>query len=167
MEVTDAQYARIAPLRPTPRGSLQIPPRQARNALRDVAQAGCTWRGVPAEFGNWHTIDVRIHRWATRGVLARVFAELPREPMAGRDLDVRSLDRTIIQLHADGSEARQNGGAKRLGDRAAGGRPSSMCWSPTRAPAWASRARPARRATRRGGARCWAAWGRRRATRRC
>ena len=66
MELTDARYARIAPLRPTPRGSLQIPPRHARNALLDVAKEGCPWRGLPAEFGNWHTISVRIHRWAKR-----------------------------------------------------------------------------------------------------
>ena len=120
MELTDAQYARIAPLRPTPRGSLQIPPRHALHALLDVAKEGCTWRGVPAEFGTGPTIDVRIHRWAKRGVLARVFAELQRDQMAGCDLDVLSLDSTISKLHADGSGARQHGGAKRLGDRAAG-----------------------------------------------
>ena len=118
MELTDAQYARIAPLRPTPRGSLQIPPRQARNALRSVAQEGCPWRGLPAEFGNWHTIDVRVHRWAKRGVLERVFGELQRDQMASRHLEVLSLDSTIIKLHPDASGARKKGGAKRSGARA-------------------------------------------------
>ena len=133
MELTDAQYARIEPLLPTPRGSLQIPPRQVLNALLYVAKEGCTWRGLPAEFGNWHTIYVRLNRWAKQGVLARVFAELQRDQLASRDLDVLSLDSTIIQLHADGSGARQKGGAKRSDGRAAAGRPSSMPSSPTTA----------------------------------
>ena len=36
MELTDAQYERIAPLLPKPRGSLNIPHRQALNALHSA-----------------------------------------------------------------------------------------------------------------------------------
>ena len=120
MELTDAQYARIEPLLPTPRGSLTIPPRQVLNALFYVAKEGCTWRGLPAEFGNWHTIYVRLNRWAKRGVLARIVAELQRDQMAGRDLDVLSLDSTIIKLHAAGSGAPRKKGGKRSAARGAG-----------------------------------------------
>ena len=55
MELSDAQYERIAPLLPKPRGSLSIPHRQALNALLYVAKEGCSWRGLPEHFGNWHT----------------------------------------------------------------------------------------------------------------
>lgn len=119
MELTDAQYERIAPLLPKPRGSLSIPHRQALNALLYVAKNGCTWRGLPTYYGNWHTVYVRLNRWAKRGVLQRVFAELQQDQMAFLDLDVLSLDSTIIQLHPDGSGARRKGGARRSASRAA------------------------------------------------
>ena len=41
MELTDAQYARIAPLLPKPRGKLTIPERQVLNALFYLAEHGC------------------------------------------------------------------------------------------------------------------------------
>src|SRR5580693_7601603 len=34
---------------------------------------GCTWRGLPKQFGRWHTIYMRMNRWAKNGVLNRVF----------------------------------------------------------------------------------------------
>ena len=119
MELTDAQYERIAPMLPKPRGSLNIPHRQALNALLYVAKEGCTWRGLPEHFGNWHTVYVRVNRWAKRGVLERVFGELQRDQLESLDLEALSLDSTIIKLHADASGALRKGGAKRSGGRAA------------------------------------------------
>ena len=113
MELTDAQYERIAPLLPKPRGSLNIPHRQALNALLYVAKEGCTWRGLPERFGNWHTVYVRVNRWAKRGVLERVFAELQGDQLQSLDLEALSLDSTIIKLHADGSGALRKRGARR------------------------------------------------------
>ena len=119
MELTDAQYERIAPLLPKPRGSLTIPHRQALDALLYVAKQGCTWRGLPTYYGNWHTVYVRLNRWAKRGVLQRVFAELQRDQVESLDLDVLSLDSTIIKLHADGSGALRKRGARRRESRVA------------------------------------------------
>ena len=133
MELSDAQYERIAPLLPKPRGSLSIPHRQALNALLYVAKEGCSWRGLPEHFGNWHTVYVRLNRWAKRGVLERVLGELQRDHVGSLTLETLSLDSTIIKLHADGSGARRKGGARRSGARAAAGRPSSTPWSPTNA----------------------------------
>lgn len=126
MELTDAQYERIAPLLPTPRGSYRIPHRQVLNALLFVAKEGGTWRCLPERFGNWHTIYVRLNRWAKRGVLERVFEELQRDRLESLTLDALSLDSTIIKLHADGSGARRKGGPRRSGARAGAGRPNSM-----------------------------------------
>ena len=103
----------------SPRGSLNIPHRQALNALLYVAKEGCTWRGLPTYYGNWHTVYVRLNRWAKRGVLQRVFAELQRDQVESIDLDVLSLDSTIIKLHADASGARRKGGARRSDGHAA------------------------------------------------
>ena len=119
MELTDAQYERIAPLLLNTRGSLNLPHRQALNALRYVATAGCTWRGLPERFGHGHTVYVLVNRWAKRGVLERVFAELPRDQSQSLDRDVLSLDSAIIKLHADESGARRKRGARRSDGHAA------------------------------------------------
>ena len=29
-----------------------------------MAEHGCKWRGLPKRFGNWHSIYVRMNRWA-------------------------------------------------------------------------------------------------------
>ncbi len=118
MELTDAQYERIAPYLPQPSGHTKLPHRQVLNALLYVAEQGCKWRALPESFGPWHTVYQRLNRWAKRGVLERVFGELQRDQMAGRHLEVLSLDSTIIKLHPDASGARKKGGAKRSGARA-------------------------------------------------
>lgn len=51
---------------------------------------------LPERFGYWHTVYVRVNRWAKRGVLERVFAELQRDQSQSLDLDVLSLDSTIL-----------------------------------------------------------------------
>ena len=84
MELTDAQYERIAPYLPQPSGHTKLPHRQVLNALLYVAEQGCKWRALPESFGPWHTVYQRLNRWAKRGVLERVFAELQRDQMAGR-----------------------------------------------------------------------------------
>ncbi len=119
MTLTDAQYERVAPLLPTPRGKLTIPPRQVLDALFYIAKEGCTWRGLPTEFGHWHTIYMRLNRWAKAGVLERVVTELQRDQLAALELDALSLDSTIIKLHAHGTGALRNRGAKRSDARVA------------------------------------------------
>ena len=99
-KLTDAQYARVAPLPPPPGNHLKIPHRQALDAWLSVLAQGCAWRGLPGEFGNWHTIYVRRVRWAKGGVLERVACELQSELLADLDCDTLSLDRTIIHVLA-------------------------------------------------------------------
>ncbi len=52
---------------------------QLINALLYIAENGCKWRALPKEFGNWHTIYVRMNRWSKNGVLQRVFEALQLE----------------------------------------------------------------------------------------
>ena len=120
MRLADAQYERVAPLLPLPRGKLTVPQRQVLDALFYIAKAGCTWRALPTEFGPWHTIYMRLNRWAKAGVLARVLSELQRDQLAALELDALCLDSTIIKLHADGAGALRNRGARRSAARGAG-----------------------------------------------
>ncbi len=57
--LSDEQYARIEPLLPRRGNHVKIAHRQVLDAWLYVYYQGCTWRGLPREFGDWHTIYVR------------------------------------------------------------------------------------------------------------
>ena len=91
MEITEAQLARIAPYLPVQRGNVRLSNLQVLNAILYVAQHGCKWRGLPARFGNWHTIYMRMNRWSKSGVLDRVFEQLQRERIVRIRLEAASI----------------------------------------------------------------------------
>ena len=105
MELTQAQYERIAPHLPVQRGNVSLSNRQVLNAILYVAEHGCKWRGLPARFGNWHTIYTRMNRWSKNGVLDQVFEHLQREQIVRIKLEAMSMDSTIVKVHPDGTGA--------------------------------------------------------------
>ena len=105
MELTEAQYERIAPLLPVQRGNVRISNLQVLNAILYVAEHGCKWRGLPPRFGRWHTVYTRMNRWSKNGVLDRVFEHLQREQLVRIKLEAVSMDSTIVKVHPDGTGA--------------------------------------------------------------
>jgi transposase len=105
MKITPDQYDRIAYLLPTQRGNVSLSNLQVLNAILYVAEQGCKWRGLPKQFGNWHTIYTRMNRWAKRGVLSRVFKEMQQQQIVRINLDAISIDSTSIKVHPDGTGA--------------------------------------------------------------
>ncbi len=105
MEITEAQLARIAPYLPVQRGNVRLSNLQVLNAILYVAEHGCKWRGLPARFGNWHTIYMRMNRWSKSGVLDRVFEQLQRERIVRVRLEAASPDGTVVEVHPDGTGA--------------------------------------------------------------
>ena len=105
MEITAAQYERIAPFLPRQRGNVRLNNLQVLNAILYVAEHGCKWRGLPEHFGNWHTIYTRMNRWAKNGVLDRVFRELQRQQVIRVRVEAVSLDSTAVKVHPDGTGA--------------------------------------------------------------
>ena len=105
MELTEAQYQRIASVLPVQRGNVSMSNLQVLNAILYVAEHGCKWRGLPAQFGNWHTIYTRMNRWSKNGVLDRVFEHLQREQILCIKLEVLSIDSTVVKVHPDGTGA--------------------------------------------------------------
>ena len=105
MELTQSQYECIAPHLPVQRGNVSVSNRQALNAILYVAEHGCKWRGLPAKFGNWHTIYTRMNRWSKNGVLDRVFEHLQREQIVRIKLEAVSMDSTFVKVHPDGTGA--------------------------------------------------------------
>ena len=114
-------------LRPGRSGSQGLFAEYAR--LYVAANKGCKWRGLPAQFGNWHTIYTRMNRWAKRGVLDRVFGELQRQDIIRVKVEVVSLDSTVVKAHPDGTGAGKKTVPKPSGSRVEGGAPSFI-WLP-------------------------------------
>lgn len=129
MEITEAQYQRIAQCLPVQRGNVRLSNQQVLNAILYVAEHGCKWRGLPAQFGKWHTVYTRMNRWAKSGVLARVFAELQREQIVRITLEAVSLDSTSVKVHPDGTGAGKKTGPRLSGNPGAAG-PPNFIWLP-------------------------------------
>src|ERR1700744_124449 len=105
MEITTEQYQRIQDCLPVQRGNVQHENLVLLNAILYVAEHGCKWRGLPQRFGNWHSIYVRMNRWAKKGVLDQVFARLQQEQILRIKIEAFSLDSTSVKVHPDGTGA--------------------------------------------------------------
>ena len=105
MEITEEQYARIKDSLPVQRGNVSLTNLQVLNAILYVAEQGCKWRGLPKRFGRWHTIYMRMNRWAKNGVLDRVFEQLQLEQIVRIRIEAISLDSTSVKVHPDGTGA--------------------------------------------------------------
>jgi len=129
MEITEAQYERIKSYLPTQRGNVRVSNLDVLNAFLYVLEHGCKWRGLPDRFGNWHTIYTRMNRWSKNGVLDRVFRGLQDEGIIRMNLEVVSLDSTIVKVHPDGMGALKKRGPRRSAGPGEGGRPRFI-WLP-------------------------------------
>jgi transposase len=129
MEITEAQYLRIAPSLPRQRGNVKVDNLQLLNALLYIAEHGCKWRGMPKRFGPWHTIYTRMNRWSKSGVLDQVFEQLQREQIVRIRIEAVSLDSTIVKVHPDGTGALKKTDRRLSASRAAGG-PPRFIWLP-------------------------------------
>lgn len=105
MKISESQYKIIEDCFPKHRKPAEISNLDVINATLYVLDNGNKWRGLPKEYGNWHTIYTRISRWAKSGVLQRVFLRLQQAGIIQIDVRVVSLDSTSIKVHPDGMGA--------------------------------------------------------------
>jgi transposase len=129
MEITAEQYEKIKDSLPVQRGNVRLSNLTVLNALLYVAENGCKWRGLPRHFGNWHSIYVRMNRWAKNGVLDRVFEKLQLEQIVRIKIEAFSLDSTIVKVHPDGTGALKKTDPKPSVNRAVDGAPRFI-WLP-------------------------------------
>ena len=129
MEITEAQYRRLEPILPRQRGNVSMSNRTVLNAILYVAEHGCKWRGLPKQFGNWHTIYTRMNRWAKSGVLDSIFEKLQREQVVRIKIEAVSLDSTMVKVHPDGTGALKKTDLSPSASRAADG-PPRFIWLP-------------------------------------
>jgi transposase len=111
------------------RGNVSLTNLQVLNAILYVAEQGCKWRGLPKRFGRWHTIYMRMNRWAKNGVLDRVFEQLQLEQIVRVRIEAFSLDSTSVKVHPDGTGALKKTDHRPLGSPAADGTPRFI-WLP-------------------------------------
>ncbi len=129
MEITQAQYERIAHCLPLQRGNVSLSNPSVLNAILYVAEHGCKWRGLSKRFGNWHTIYTRINRWSKSGVLDRVFEQLQRAQIVRLKIEAVSLDSAIVKVHPDGTGTLKKTVPTPLANPEAGG-PPRFIWLP-------------------------------------
>jgi transposase len=129
MEITEAQFERIAASLPIQRGNISVSNRDVLNAILYVAEHGCKWRGLPKRFGNWHTIYTRMNRWSKSGVLDRVFAKLQEAQIVRVKIEAVALDSTIVKVHPDGTGALKKTALKPSANPAVAGLPRFI-WLP-------------------------------------
>lgn len=129
MEITPDQYEKIKSSLPVQRGNVRLSNLTMLNALLYVAENGCKWRALPKHFGNWHSIYVRMNRWAKNGVLDRVFEQLQLQQIVRIKIEAFSLDSTTVKVHPDGQGALKKTDRSPSANRAADGLPRFI-WLP-------------------------------------
>ncbi|MDJ0610614.1 MAG: IS5 family transposase [Kiloniellales bacterium] len=103
--LSDAQWARIAPLLP---GKAGDPGRTADDnrlfveAVFWIVRTGSPWRDLHASFGIWNSVAKRFRRWAQKGVFESLFQSLSGYP----DFEYAIIDGTIVRVHQHGTGAR-------------------------------------------------------------
>lgn len=109
MYLRDDQYQRVEALLPGKKGDLGRPAADNRlfiEAVLWVARTGCSWRGLPEEFGRWNSVYQRFARWSRKGIWQEVFARLVQDA----DFEETFIDSAIVRAHQ-----RAAGASKRLG----------------------------------------------------
>jgi transposase len=113
-EITDEQWAVLAPLFPAPKGRGR-PPMDMRSTVEGIAwrfRTGAPWREVPERFGHWNSIYQRFSGWSGDGTWARLLATVQRVAAARGELAwTVSVDSTITRVHQHGASlSRDTGG---------------------------------------------------------
>lgn len=105
MKITREQYLKIKKYLPKQRGNVSMSNINLINAILYVAENGCKWRALPKEYGNWHTIYVRLNRWSKNKVLERLFIGLQKERIINVKKEALSIDSTTVKVHPNGTGA--------------------------------------------------------------
>lgn len=114
-ELTDRQWARLAPLLPPEKpatGRTNKSHRLVLNAILWIHRTGAPWRDLPGRYGPWETVASRFYRWRKAGRWTRLLEELQRLGDAAGKLDwaEHQADSTVVRAHQHAAGAPQKGG---------------------------------------------------------
>ena len=110
-ELSDAQWARLAPLLPPQKAKVGKPAHPHRRILNGILwklRTGAPWRDLPPRYGPWSTVACRFRRWRLAGVWDRLLATLQQEEDAAGPVDwsLHFGDGTIIRAHQHAAGAK-------------------------------------------------------------
>jgi transposase len=113
-ELTDEQYALIAPELPTNDGKTGHPWHPHRPLINGIfwrLHTGAPWPDIPERYGNWKTIYDRYTTWRRDGTWDRILKALQAKLDAQGNIDWEqwSLDSTIVRAHRVAAGARKKG----------------------------------------------------------
>ena len=113
-ELTDEQWAHIAPLLPPQRPTTGRPAKDHRlvlNAILWRIRSGATWRDLPRDYGPWETIYSRFRRWRQAGIWDEVLRALQAEAAHDDQLDgtLAMLDGSNVRAHQTAAGAPKKG----------------------------------------------------------
>ena len=114
-ELSEAEWALIAPLLPAERGRVGRPSHDNRRVLNGIlwtVRSGARWIDVPERYGRWNSVYRRFRRWSQTGVFEALL-----ETLAGALAEERlqMLDSTIVRAHAQMSGAERGKRTRRSG----------------------------------------------------
>ena len=111
-ELTEAEWAKLAPLLPPqkpPSGRPAADHRRILNAILWKLRTGAPWRDLPERYGSWSTVHSRFRRWRLAGIWDQLFAAVQRQADAAGhlDWDVHFVDSTVIRAHQHAAGAKR------------------------------------------------------------
>ena len=96
-EITDQQWAAIAPLLPGKVTDCGVTAKDNRlffNAIVWIMRTGCPWADLPERFGKFNSVCRRFRRRVQKGVWEAAF-----EALQAPELDWVMLDSTVVRAH--------------------------------------------------------------------
>ena len=129
-ELTDAEWAKLAPLLPPQKAASGRPAEDHRRILNGILwklRTGAPWRDLPERYGSWSTVHSRLRRWRLAGVWDRLLAAVQQQADAAGllDWDVHFVDSTIIRAHQHAAGAKGDQSRDALGPARAASAPRS------------------------------------------
>lgn len=111
-ELTDEQWARLAPLLPPqkpPTGRPNKDHRTVINGILWILHTGAQWADLPERYGSPKTIASRLYRWRKAGIWDRILAELQRhgDQLGQVQWDVHYVDGTVVRAHQSAAGAKR------------------------------------------------------------
>ena len=131
-DLTDDQWAALAPHLPPQRGATGRPAKDHRAVVEAILwrlRTGAPWRDLPERYGPWQSVYTRFRRWQHAGVWDRALAALQAEADERGELDwgLHFLDGTTIRAHPHAAGAKKGAATRPSAAAAAAGGPSSAC----------------------------------------
>jgi transposase len=120
-ELTDAAWARIAPLLPARggRGRQWRDHRQVINGILWKLRTGAPWRDLPERYGPWKTCHERLRIWTADGTWERILNHvIVKDDAVGALEWTISIDSSNVRAHQHSAGARKKGAAPPTGSRA-------------------------------------------------